>query len=80
MDKTLLDTDIFSEILKGKNPRVAAQAVAYRKIFPHYTISAITVMEIVKGLHKIRREERLQQFMSSLSVVEPGNRSVVPIQ
>jgi tRNA(fMet)-specific endonuclease VapC len=27
-------------------------------------------MEIVKGLHKMRREERLQQFLNSLSLVE----------
>ena len=60
MDKALLDTDIFSEVLKGIDTQVAAQATAYRAIFGRYTISAIAVVEIVKGLHKIQREDRLR--------------------
>jgi tRNA(fMet)-specific endonuclease VapC len=51
MDKALLDTDMFSEILKGIDQRVVAKAVAYRTAFGRYTISVITVMEIVKGFH-----------------------------
>jgi predicted nucleic acid-binding protein len=51
MAKSLLDTDMFSEILKGVDPVVAQRATAYRTAFGHYTISAITVLEIVKGLH-----------------------------
>jgi tRNA(fMet)-specific endonuclease VapC len=69
MDKTLLDTDIFSEILKGIDRNVAAKAIAYRALFGQYTISTITVMEIVKGLHKMRRNDRLQQFLDGLSAV-----------
>lgn len=49
MDKALLDTDIFSEILKGIDQNVVAKATAYRAAFGHHTISAITVIEIVKG-------------------------------
>ena len=45
MDKTLLDTDILSEVLKGRNQTVARNAVAYRQHFGHYALSAITVME-----------------------------------
>ena len=39
MDKALLDTDIFSEVLKGVDPYVVAQALAYRAIFGRYTIT-----------------------------------------
>jgi tRNA(fMet)-specific endonuclease VapC len=53
VDKALLDTDIFSEILKGIDQNVVAHATAYRAALGHYTISVITVMEIVKGLHKL---------------------------
>lgn len=70
MDKALLDTDIFSEILKGIDQNVVAKAMAYRATFGHYTISTITVMEIVKGLHKLQREDRIQQFLAGLPTVE----------
>lgn len=70
MPKSLLDTDMFSEILKGVDPVVAQRATAYRATFGNYTISAITVLEIVKGLHKVRREERIQQFLQGLVQVE----------
>ncbi len=39
MDKALLDTDIFSEILKGINRNVIAQATTYRTFFKRYTES-----------------------------------------
>jgi len=68
--KALLDTDMLSEILKGIDRRVATRAMAYRDAFGHYTISTITVMEIVKGLHKVQREERMQQFLDGLTTVE----------
>ena len=70
MDKALLDTDIFSEILKGIDPHVVAQAVAYRAIFGRYTISTITILEIVKGLHKMQREDRIQQFLDGLTTID----------
>lgn len=70
MDKALLDTDIFSEILKGINPNVVAQATTYRAIFRRYTISVITVMEIVKGLHKAQRTVQLELFLNGLTSVD----------
>jgi tRNA(fMet)-specific endonuclease VapC len=70
LDKALLDTDIFSEILKGIDPHVVAQAIAYRAIFGRYTISTITVLEIVKGLHKMQREDRIQQFLDGLTTID----------
>jgi tRNA(fMet)-specific endonuclease VapC len=62
LDKVLIDTDIFSEILKGINRRVAARASAYHANFGYYTICTITVLEIVKGWHKRQREDKIQQF------------------
>ena len=63
MDKAILDTDVFSEILKGINQNVATKATTYRTFFGRYTISTTTVMEIVKGFHKLQREEIIQQFV-----------------
>ena len=70
MEKALIDTDIFSEILKSINQRVAARATAYRNAFGCYTISVITVTEIVKGWHKTRQEERIQQFLREIATLE----------
>lgn len=70
MDKALLDTDIFSEILKGIDQRVIDRAIAYRVAFGNYTLSVITVMEIVKGFHKVQREDQIQQFLAGLPTVE----------
>jgi tRNA(fMet)-specific endonuclease VapC len=70
MDEALLDTDIFSEVLKGIDANVVARAERYYGAFGHYTISVITVMEIVKGLHKVQRASRLHQFLASLTAVD----------
>lgn len=70
MHKVLLDTDIFSEVLKGIDPQVVTQAKRYHAAFDRYTISVITVMEVVKGLHKVQREDRVLQFLGGLTGVE----------
>lgn len=70
MDKALLDTDIFSEILKGINLRVAARASTYRSTEGCYTICIVTVIEIVKGWHKLQREDKIQQFFAEISDAE----------
>lgn len=47
-----------------------ARASAYRLVFGCYTISVITVMEVVKGWHKRRQEERIQQFFNIIATEE----------
>ena len=70
MDKALLDTDTFSEVLKGIDSHVVAQATAYRTIFGRYTISTITILEVIKGLHRIQREDRIEQFLDGLTTAD----------
>lgn len=70
MNKALLDTDILSEILKAKNANVVDRAVRYRETFEQFTISAITVLEIVKGLHKVGRADALKKFLGGLQAIE----------
>jgi len=67
MDKSLLDTDILSEILKGKHFNVINQANAYYQKFGKYTISTITILEIVKGFHKVQRENYIERFLLRLN-------------
>lgn len=70
MNKALLDTDIFSEFLKGRDPKVRRNAAAYRRAFGPLTISVVTAMEIVKGLHKMNREPAIQALMVRLAAEE----------
>jgi tRNA(fMet)-specific endonuclease VapC len=70
LEKVLLDTDIFSEILKGINQTVAARASSYRSALGCYTISVVTVVEIVKGWHKRQREDKIQEFLIEIAEAE----------
>ena len=70
MNKSLLDTDIFSEVLKGIDPKIVRKATAYLAAFGRYTITVLTVMEVVKGLHKQRRTKKVKQFLTHISAAE----------
>ncbi|PSB35753.1 PIN domain-containing protein [Stenomitos frigidus] len=70
MDKALLDTDILSEVLKGINLQVLARANAYLEEHGCYTLSVITVMEIVRGWHRLQRDDRIQRFLATLPTAE----------
>jgi tRNA(fMet)-specific endonuclease VapC len=67
MDQALLDTDTFSEVIKAKSPSVRSNAVAYRRQFGRYTISTVTVTEMIKGLPKRSREDRIQTLIAGLA-------------
>ena len=66
MNKAILDTDIFSEIIKGVDQTIAAHAKTYRRAFGHYTICAVTVMEIVQGYQQKQAARQLQAFLTAL--------------
>ena len=68
--KALLDTDILSEILRAKNETVIARAAAYKTEHDQLTISVITLMEVVKGFHKMGRTEALQKFLQAIQQSE----------
>jgi predicted nucleic acid-binding protein len=68
--KTLLDTDIWSEILKAKDPIVARRARAYHAEQGRYTLSVITITEVVYGYSRLGRDDRLQQFLTLLGRAE----------
>ncbi len=70
MDHALLDTDTFSEIIKAKNQNVLRNARAYRQQFGCYTVSAVTITELVKGLQKRGREERIRGLVAGLAKEE----------
>lgn len=70
MNKAILDTDILSEIIKGVNQTVAAHARTYRRAFGHYTLAAVTVMEVVRGYQKKQATRQLGVFLATLPTAE----------
>ena len=81
MNKSLLDTDILSEVGKAIDPVVARNATTYRNIFGRYTLSAVTVTEVIRGFQKKLSLRRMQGFIASLpyflarsAAPSPGNR------
>jgi tRNA(fMet)-specific endonuclease VapC len=70
VNKGLLDTDIFSELGKGVNEVVARNGATYRATFSWYTISVITVMEVVRGLQKKQATRQLQTFLAKIASEE----------
>ncbi len=70
MNKALLDTDILSDIGKAKDATVAANAKTYRRSFGHYTLSAVSVMEVVNGFQRTQAAGRLNAFLSTLPQME----------
>jgi tRNA(fMet)-specific endonuclease VapC len=70
LNKALLDTDILSEIGKAKDATVATNAKTYRRSFGHYTLSAVSVMEIVRGFQKTQATSRLNGFLATLPHME----------
>lgn len=70
MRRALLDTDIFSEVAKGKNETVRRRALAYTATIGPLAISTVTVVEVVKGLRKVGREPEIDRFLASLPRLE----------
>ncbi len=68
MNKALLDTDTYSEVLKAKNPTVAQNAALYRQQHGVYTVSVITVMEVVQGFHRVQNARRLLNFLNAVAL------------
>jgi Raf kinase inhibitor-like YbhB/YbcL family protein len=70
VSKALLDTDIYSEVLKAIDPNVARNAAAYRQTHAFLTISVIAVMEVIQGLQKVVGSSRIQTFRQAIASEE----------
>jgi tRNA(fMet)-specific endonuclease VapC len=70
VNKALLDTDIYSEVLKAIDPTVAQNAATYRKTHGVLTLSVITLLEIVKGCQQAQATIRMQRFLNALDQEE----------
>lgn len=70
MNKALLDTDIYSEVLKAVDPNVARNATAYRQAHRVLTLSSVTLMELIRGFQKKQSQRSLQVFRSAVALEE----------
>ena len=70
MGPALLDTDVVSEILRGKNTDVAKHAAEYRREHGRYTLSVVTVVEVIQGFAREQRDDRIVDFNSRITTEE----------
>jgi tRNA(fMet)-specific endonuclease VapC len=56
--------------MEGIDQQVVARALAYRAVFSSFTISSITVVEVVNGFHRLGREDRIQRFLADMPTRE----------
>src|SRR5205085_840695 len=66
MELSLLDTDIFSEILKGRNRSIQAMQDAYLSVFGRFSLSVVTVMDMVEGFHRRGQENKIRELQQRL--------------
>ncbi|MEZ6057575.1 MAG: type II toxin-antitoxin system VapC family toxin [Planctomycetaceae bacterium] len=74
MDETLLDTDILSEVLKRRNPRVLANTQQYLQQYGRLSFSAISFYEVLQGLLSTGATTQLTTFLRVANTSE-----VVPV-
>ncbi len=70
MREALIDTDILSEIMEGKNDGVVRFSRQYYRVFRRYTISAITLLEIQSGLTYDPKAKDLENFAAIQPLLE----------
>ncbi len=56
MERSLLDTDTFSEILKGWHAAINQKADAYLSVFGCFTLSVTSVTELIDGFRRKQRD------------------------
>ena len=62
MDAALLDTDILTEIFKGRHAIVAAHAHAYLIQHGQFSVSEFTYFEVIRGLRLKRATSKIRAF------------------
>ncbi len=70
MNKSLLDTDILSEVSKGIHQAVVHNATAYRQVHDFLTLSVISVMEVIQGYQRVGASNRIQAFRNAIASEE----------
>ena len=74
MDPSLLDTDTYSEILRASNRNVIDRSNEYRDRFERFSLSAVTVYELVGGMQRAQLGRRLEALKVAIDAEE-----IIPI-
>lgn len=69
MREVLLDTDMLSEVFKGRDANVKANARAYLAVHGCLTTSAITLLEICYGFERAGKQRELGVYLSQMARV-----------
>jgi tRNA(fMet)-specific endonuclease VapC len=63
MRQAILDTDILSYITDQRYVEVSARARQYYRVFRYFSVSAITIAEVVEGLARIHDYAGIEGFL-----------------
>jgi tRNA(fMet)-specific endonuclease VapC len=66
MERTLLDTDTFSEVLRGRSAAVRQKTDAYLSVLGRFTLSVTTVAELIDGLRRQQRNDRIEWLLEKI--------------
>jgi tRNA(fMet)-specific endonuclease VapC len=67
VNKALLDTDIYSEVLKAIDQNVTRNATAYRQAHGYLTLSVVSVMEVIQGYQRVGGVRRIRAFRNAVA-------------
>lgn len=67
MGRVVPDTDLLSEVFKGRDAGVSERARRYVAVHGRLMTTSATVAEIVKGVAELRDESRLNRVLNWLA-------------
>ena len=74
MKRSVLDTDMLSEYMRGRNPIVMVHAAQYLIEHGRITLTCISVTETVKGYQQIERPDQVNATIDALE-----DKEVLPL-
>jgi tRNA(fMet)-specific endonuclease VapC len=66
MERSLLDTDTFSEVLRERDLAVSKNARQYLAQFGVFTLSVITVAEVIDGFRRRNLQSHIDRLLSKI--------------
>jgi tRNA(fMet)-specific endonuclease VapC len=66
MERSLLDSDIFSELLRDRNEQVKKRSDAYLSVFGAFTLSVVTIAEIIEGFQQLQHYEKVDKIIERI--------------
>jgi tRNA(fMet)-specific endonuclease VapC len=68
MERALLDTDIFSEILRRWNAQIITAAEKYLATFGRFSLSAVTLAELIDGFRRRSLDANIASLLEKLAI------------